>query len=542
MFRSTAASTTSPITATITRPQLHYRASAPLLLKARAFTMKAKQTHRYRICGTPSRLGCLTCKIRRVKCGEEKPFYASSVHKPVSASASAPAPSRPLAPVEDPEEQRLLYFFSTYSAPSLSGYFSTDFWQRRVVQSSREEPSIRHAVIAIAAMHQEFNERRRNFGMRDTSLLQTFAFRQYTKAISCLHYLMTTKMPPLDLTLTNCILFASIDCLLGNHASAIIHLKAGLRILADIKTHKTERGIMADEWEQEFTPPLLALGVQTATFINPALQKERASLWFALKRVGKFPPPTAFHSLDTARRSIDLISATVMAHRTSTELQPRILEEKPPDPAVQGRLHNEALDAWTRGLDKFLVDFAAGESPTSRMICGASLLKVHSLVVSIVIGKPEEADAKFDHLITLCDFLESAKKTSGADLTFSTDQRVIAPLFFTALRAPNPSTKRRAIELLARAPAREGMWDAEDAIRVADGSHSDIQNVGGFVLNAILPDVIPQSEIKIWNDIASRLKSRMTWPFGETDPGQSPKSATSPRSESSHTTTATVPR
>lgn len=318
-------------------------------------------------------------------------------------------------------------------------------------------------------------------------------------------------------------------------------MKAGLRILADIKTHKTEKGIFADEWEAEFTPLLLALGVQTATFINSTLHKERASLWVALRRVGKLPPPTTFDSLDTARRSIDTISATVMADRTSTGLQPSLLEDKPPDPEVRGRIHNEALDAWTHAMDKFIADFATGEPPTSKTRCGASLLKVHSLVVSIVIGRPEEADAKFDLLINLCDFLESARTTSGAGLTFATDQRVIAPLFFAALRAPNPSIKRRAIELLARAPAREGMWDAEDAIRVADGSHSDIQNVGGFVLNAILPDVIPQSEIKIWNDIASRLKSRMTWPFGESDPGQSPYSMTSPQSEASYTTTASAP-
>ncbi|KAL2071136.1 hypothetical protein VTL71DRAFT_12371 [Oculimacula yallundae] len=515
--------------------------------------MKPKPTHRYRICGTPSRLGCLTCKIRRVKCGEEKPFCKRCTSTGRKCDGYAPqsdsneslqkqTPSRPLSGTEDPAEQRLLYFFSTYTAPSLSGFFSNDFWERRVVGASHGEPSIRHAVIAIAAMHQEFNERRRQDGMGDTSNLQAFAFRQYTKAISSLHHLMTTCMPPLDLTLTSCILFASIDCLLGNHASAIIHLKAGLRILADIKSHKNQRGVHAEEWEKGFAPPLLALGVQTATFINPALQKERTSLWVALKRAGNLPIPSTFYSLDTARHAIDTISATIMADRTSTEVKPSLLEHRPPDPLVQGRLHNAALDAWTQAMDKFTATFATGEPPTSKMRCGASLLKVHSLVVSIVIGKPEEAEAKFDHLITLCDLLESARVNSSGALTFSTDQRILAPLFFTALRAPNPVTKRRAIELLSRAPAREGMWDAEDAIRVADGSHSDIQNIGGFVLNAILPDVIPQSEIKIWNDIASRLKSRMTWPFGESDPGTSPASMSSitspPQSEAAYTPTS----
>ena len=111
-------------------------------------------------------------------------------------------------------EQRLLYFFRTFTAPKLSGHFSPDFWERRVIQATDVEPAIRHAAIAIAAVHQDYVDWYQS-KVYDPSI-QSFAFRQYTKAISYLYQLMSTQTQQLDITLTACILFISFDCLLGN--------------------------------------------------------------------------------------------------------------------------------------------------------------------------------------------------------------------------------------------------------------------------------------------------------------------------------------
>jgi hypothetical protein len=111
-------------------------------------------------------------------------------------------------------EQRCLYFFRTFTAPKLSGQFSSDFWERRVVLAADVEPAIRHAAIAIAAVHQDFVGWHQN-RVYDPSI-QAFAFRQYTKAISHLYQLMSTQTQQLDITLISCILFISFDCLLGN--------------------------------------------------------------------------------------------------------------------------------------------------------------------------------------------------------------------------------------------------------------------------------------------------------------------------------------
>jgi len=98
-------------------------------------------------------------------------------------------------------EQRLLYFFTTFTAPMLRGNFSPEFWERKVLQAAVAEPSIRHAVI-----HDSNYE----------PPIQAFALRQYTKAIRHLHQLMATQAQQLDFTLLACILFICFDSLLGN--------------------------------------------------------------------------------------------------------------------------------------------------------------------------------------------------------------------------------------------------------------------------------------------------------------------------------------
>jgi hypothetical protein len=108
-------------------------------------------------------------------------------------------------------EQQYLETFRAYMAPQLSGNITSDFWERRVLQFSHVEPSIRHAMVAVAAIQQGFEVRQHCSGD-----LPAFAFRQYTKAISCLHKLMSAQTQPSSITLVACILFIYFDSIRGN--------------------------------------------------------------------------------------------------------------------------------------------------------------------------------------------------------------------------------------------------------------------------------------------------------------------------------------
>ena len=112
-----------------------------------------------------------------------------------------------------PAERRSFYFFRSRTAPQLAGYFVSEFWERLIPLSTHQQPAIRHAVIALAALHERFED-------SDDSILSSnhdlvhggFALQQYNRAIG---YLIkpsaVAESQALDVYLVGCILFACFE-------------------------------------------------------------------------------------------------------------------------------------------------------------------------------------------------------------------------------------------------------------------------------------------------------------------------------------------
>jgi hypothetical protein len=56
------------------------------------------------------------------------------------------------------KERRSFHFFQQKTAFQLSGSFEDAFWERYVLQATHHEPSIRHAIIALGALHERFEQ------------------------------------------------------------------------------------------------------------------------------------------------------------------------------------------------------------------------------------------------------------------------------------------------------------------------------------------------------------------------------------------------
>ena len=111
------------------------------------------------------------------------------------------------------DERRCFHYFRDRTAYQLAGCFSSDFWSRLVPLSTRHSPAIKHAVIALASLHERFES-------DDSSILGSnndvsqggFALQQYTRAISHLNRSINTKgQQPMDMYLVACILFACFE-------------------------------------------------------------------------------------------------------------------------------------------------------------------------------------------------------------------------------------------------------------------------------------------------------------------------------------------
>ena len=114
---------------------------------------------------------------------------------------------------EDDAERRSFTFFKVQTIPEISGYFPSDFWERLVPLAAYHEPVLKHAVIALASLHERFQK-------DDQSILRSnddlagggFALQQYNKAIRHLIRPCEKNLKPrIDTSLVACVLFACFE-------------------------------------------------------------------------------------------------------------------------------------------------------------------------------------------------------------------------------------------------------------------------------------------------------------------------------------------
>lgn len=124
----------------------------------------------------------------------------------------------------DPAERRSFHFFRSRTAPQLSGYFASDFWECLIPLSTHHQPAIRHAVVALAALHERFENNDNSILSSNYDIAQGgFALQQYNRAIGCLIKPVTGGgQQALDVSLVACILFACFEVCYP----VLVHLRA----------------------------------------------------------------------------------------------------------------------------------------------------------------------------------------------------------------------------------------------------------------------------------------------------------------------------
>jgi hypothetical protein len=187
----------------------------------------------------------------------------------------------------------------------LTGYYTSSFWEHLILQASAAEPALRHAVIAIGSLHEEFTNKRLDSspGFEDSG--SGFAISQYTKAISHLRRSLSAgKQAPLT-ALMSCILFVCFDSLRGYFDSAMVHLQSGLKILGDMRTKSQEDD---DIVENNLSPLFMRLSMQSILYIetrDTGAKKQIARQLMNVRLTEEPEIPDAFESLEEARSALN---------------------------------------------------------------------------------------------------------------------------------------------------------------------------------------------------------------------------------------------
>ncbi|CAP68587.1 uncharacterized protein PODANS_7_5580 [Podospora anserina S mat+] len=454
------------------------------------------------------RTGCITCKIRKVKCDEEKPFCmrctktgrrcdgyldakAISQRRRRSGGLGQNAAGEPHAPLATlfewatGDEKRAFHFFQHVTAPCLAADHDGAFFRVLVLQICQTEPAVRHAVLAVSSLHEGMVQAAmmpQLLHNNDSENRSAFALFQYNRAIACLlEQMRTVNARPLVPLLT-CVLFVCIELMQSKDKESLIHLEQGRQILSQLGPRVTGRSPEIDLIKQHLVPMYTRMSL-TSLMLGCA----PTAIPEPLKTLTEVP--MVFKTIDEVRYALyDFMDQCLrFAKKSHAAKISKVPEE-------DMRAFELEQDVLLRKLAKFNVAFSLYRSTKAKEAPPGSiaLIQVHVhttfIWVSTALSRHEtvfdDYVDTFSAIIPLAsEFIntllspqgQGPKGPSGGPDTrrlsamFTFEMHVIAPLYFVAAKCRHPMIRRAALELLRRNPGRrENLWRANVMATIAE--------------------------------------------------------------------------
>jgi hypothetical protein len=495
------------------------------------------ETKRTRAHKPKVRTGCVTCKTRRVKCDETKPFclkctksgrrcdgyvplktWVFEVRTRDEPSPSSPSLiSSPSSDYSDPIESRSLQYFRERTVPVLSNFAAVtqEFFNSTLLQACHVEPAVKHMIIATALLQEAILC---HPGQYSTN---RWYFRQhYSKAVA----LLTGQgsNPSVETVLMSCLLFLTCENFQGSSVAGLLHIYNGLKILKEWKTSRRQKTIAAgsaDDLIQNQIEPIFALLEAQTSVYRSAYNTNHPFYSESPARLQNIPSvPTFFKSLFLARDSLSEV-AQWMFHILDMEIYAA------PDPSAVSPIRT-LLDGWHLAFKTYTASLGDHDYLELRT---ASALEIHYRILSIML---EVSSAKtesiydsylsdFRALVQQCEdivkYRESAPARSWAEYgdrmsLFEFDFGMIAPLFLIACHCRDPALRRKAIRLMRYLHRTEGAWDTCSAGKIAE-SIVEIEERGLTVIQSY-HHITENSRIRATNaDIDPAHPSRVILSF-----------------------------
>ncbi|OKO94386.1 hypothetical protein PENSUB_11653 [Penicillium subrubescens] len=388
--------------------------------------------------------GCLTCKTL------------------------APAPA-----VESSIEARALELFFHKTATQLAGSFEAAFFQGSVAQLSLVEPTIRHAIAAIAILHEELSSSSpgREWDINGPEV----PVQCYNRAIRALLQKFETEQTPISLTSMANILFTCFEYFQGNLTAARSHVKSGIKLLESwrentrLLAHKPW-GQSYDSYESYFMETEIA-PLLTVFRINILDNEDIEDARFYLNPVDKNGDVVLgdrFENIQQARAGLlDVI--------TSASGRLRAVNEHLPNNDLAGKKVNqithvipeEIMSQWETKFDDLISrqSYLWGNKERQaanivRIINIAETLRARNYMTSIE-SSWDSARAEYEEMLSIADSLISDHSRFPNDgfRLLSLDFGMLFCFHLLAWKCRWPSLRRWALSLLCKVPKREWLFD-----------------------------------------------------------------------------------
>ncbi|TPX10828.1 uncharacterized protein E0L32_008217 [Thyridium curvatum] len=467
------------------------------------------------------RTGCITCKIRKVKCDETKPFCLRCTKTGrkcdgyldpkalASRRRSKDQDARPYSSLSlllewaSPEEQRSFHFFQQVAAPKLSGDLDAFFWKVLVLQVCQSEPAVRHAVLAVSSLYEDLMQNELN-----TTHKRSFALQQYNMAIACLLDQMNGSANRPIGSLLTCVLFVCIEFMQSKDRESMIHLEQGRQILVqlDKQAANSQDPDMAII-KEHLVPIYTRLSLNSFLFGGTPV-----AIPDSLKLLSQIP--ASFNSIFEARYTIYEFLDRVL--RFTQRSRPLRYKKRVSREVLRG--FESEQDYLFGQLSKINVAMSLFQASAAKDATDADLagLRLYLHIVKIWIGtalsnRETDFDShvdSFSAVVPLCattiEAAASARQKEGhhnhyhhhhrAQATaaapppsrsisppsstgggardsffFTMEANTIPPLYYVATKCRHSLIRHAAVDLLRRSPVRkENLWRADAVLPLAE--------------------------------------------------------------------------
>lgn len=407
--------------------------------------------------------GCITCKIRRVKCDEEWPACKRCTstgrkcdgYNKSSPPSSSPALGLPIFGLAKASEARHYEFFIYQVVPGLPTTINEDFWHRVIPQFSVSDCVVWDAVTAMSILLQQT---RSSKSKNTASIDQQTALRSYNKSVSGLQAQLNARQAWSTACSITCIIYICIECLQGNHAEAMAIYRRALNLMSSAKLSPRLHA------EAEIDAAVLTL------LEHMALSRGQAN---AIERV-RLKPGVGYDSMRSARKDLNTLMAE--AHQFVCDVEEvKLVQafnnnkfwEASPDIIQQHDDLVQRMRQWRFAVDCTNVNADRDEQEMYHV--GLLAYEQYFIWVGVLLSMFETAnDDFFENFASMIHHAEELLKIfRGVNIGFSFETRFIPMVGIMAHKCRHPILRRRAIDLLHRGPQRENLWTAENELRAA---------------------------------------------------------------------------
>ncbi|KAL2703967.1 hypothetical protein AAEP93_005038 [Penicillium crustosum] len=428
-----------------------------------------------------SKLGCRTCKIRRVKCGEEKPSCVrctSTGRKCDFADTQSSSSSSPNSVITSPlslspntntvwRERRAFAYYFECAASSIGGGLDVDFWRTVVPQVCRYEPAVWDAIITISALFERPQKcldpvpQRHDNSVSFTKNHQD-ALGWYSRSVSAVRQRIEQGSVDAFIGLISCMLFICIEAIQGNADGAMQLYHQGVQLIAALRLQIAPAATnKASLLEDTIIPLFIRLGTfALASGGDPVT---------ALLKDAEDASGEQFDSLKSAREAIVLLTIDIPSfERTCYKHLNQADVSHVPEEFYTRRFSLAArLRNWRTAFENLMTVGRTKDILSLQQIgTGALLLSYHEMLYVMLETCTSLSFMQFDAYLpnfqTIVEQSAIAPKASvrpdGTQPPFTFDLNIGLPLWFTSLRCREPHTRRMALDLLRQAPSVQGFY------------------------------------------------------------------------------------